>query len=206
MALNFWQEPLKLTQGDTLTFQRFLSDYQPPAWQLTYEIRGGSQVIEFLSTPSGNNHLIMVPAATTAGWLPGDYVMAGYAINSGTGERVQFYYNALPIYSNLAGSPGNLPTQTFAQKMLATIETVLLAKATGDLISSAVGDTRFQYLTMEELRTEHGYWKQVRANEVAKLNAKMGRPTGYKIRPRTNVTAPGPSVGMFPPFSGYYGW
>lgn len=179
-----------------MTFQKFLPDYLPSkGWSLKYEVRGGSQVIEFTSVATGDSHQITVAAATTATWLPGDYVMAGYAINAGTGERVQIYYNNLPVYENLVGTAGNIPEQTFAQKMLAAIEAVLVAKASGDLISSSVGDTRFQYMTMAELRTEHGYWKGVRANEVAKLNAKAGRPTGNKIRPRLNVTGQSSGIG-----------
>lgn len=199
---TLWREPQEFAAGDTLSFSRSLDDFRASqGWSLKYDMRGGSQPIEFISTATNDDHKILVLPAVTATWLPGDYTLAGEAINSGTGETHQIYLGYITITPNLSAMAGNAPAQTFAQQMLAQIEEVLLAKASGDLLESQVGDSRFKFLSMEELRTEHGYWKSVRANEIAIQNAKMGRPTGNKIRPRMNITGYAPQLG-----SGVWPW
>jgi len=60
-------EPIQITAGDTLSWQRSFSNYPASAgWQLTYELRGNGQAIEFSSTANGDTHVILVSAAITA--------------------------------------------------------------------------------------------------------------------------------------------
>lgn len=206
MATTQRREPDELAQGDTLAFTKSLGDYPASAgWSLVYEMRGQGQDIEFSSTASGDDHVLGVAAVATAQWLPGGYVLAGYAVNT-TGERHQIYEAPFVVGQNLQGAPGEIEVKTFAQKMIEQIETAMLAKAGDDLAASQVGDSRFQLLTPEQLRTEHGYWKQVRANEVALQRAKEGKPTGMKIKPRVNVMSTGPLIGMQIWRGGYGGW
>ena len=193
-----WREPIQFVVGDSLIFQRSLDQYPASAgWSLLYELRGVAQPISFTSTPSGNVHQINVPAATTATWLPGDYVLTGFAILAATGERHQIYYGDLPIYGDPQQAPGIGDMRTHAQKMVDLLESVMLAKAGDDLAASSIGETHFKYLTPAELRLEHGYWKSVRQQEIARARAKAGLPTGNKIRPVMRVKSPGVSVGMF---------
>lgn len=204
---TIWREPIELAAGDTLAFTRNLSDYPASqGWSLDYELRGQSQAISFQSVANVDAHQVTVTAATTATWLAGDYILRGFAINSGTGERHQIYYGDFQLWSNAQTEAGNVPKQTFAQQMIAQIETVLLAKAGDDLAASQIGESRFQYLTPAELRTEHGYWKEVRRMEIARDRAKMGLPTGLKSRPIFKIKTPGPTAGMFGHGSGYGGW
>jgi hypothetical protein len=203
---TLWREPSEIASGDTLLFERSLPDFPASAgWSLNYQVRGGTQVIQFNSTADGTAHSINVPGATTATWVAGDYVMWGYATLTATGERHQIFYGELKIYPNAQALLGDAPEQTFAQQMIAQIEAVLLAKAGNDLALSQLGETKFQYLTQEQLRIEHGYWISKRRNEVAKLNSKNGKPTGYKIRPRINISGTGPILGSQWPGS-YLGW
>lgn len=192
-----WREPIQFVAGDSLIFQRSLAQYPPSAgWSLLYELRGVAQPISFASTPSGNVHQINVASAVTAQWLPGDYVLTGFAILA-AGERHQIYYGDLPIYADATQAPGIGDMRTHAQKMVDLLESVMLAKAGDDLAASSIGETHFKYLTPAELRLEHGYWKSVRQQEIARERAKAGLPTGNKIRPVMRVKSPGVSVGMF---------
>lgn len=201
-----WREPQEFSAGDTLTFERSLPDYPASAgWSLDYELRGGAQAISFQSTADGDAHKVTVTPATTATWAPGSYVLTGYATLASTGERHQFYYDTFTIWENKQTAAPDAPEKTFAQQMVEQIELVLLAKAGNDLAASKLGETQFQYMTHEQLRAEHGYWVTVRRQEIAKLNAKSGRPTGNKIRPRINVCPSGPVFGSQWP-TGYGGW
>jgi len=192
-----WREPIEFVAGDTLAFNRRLADYPADqGWSLLYELRGGTQAVSFTSTASGSDHACVVSAATTSTWAPGSYVLEGYAVNGD--QRFTIYYGALAIRLNLQTAPGNAPIQTFAQQMLAQIEQTMRAKAGDDLAASQLGDTRFQYLTPEQLRIEHGYWKGVRRQEIAKERAKAGLPTGNKIRTTINVVNSGTGYGVMP--------
>lgn len=203
MSQTIWREPIEFAAGDTLSFTRRLPDYPASeGWSLLYELRGGAEVITFESTPDVDSHVILVPSATTAAWLPGDYLLVGFAQNGAV--RHQVYYASLAITPN---TPDAGPEETFAQKMIAALEAVMLAKAQDDLAESAFRDSRFAYLTPEQLRTEHAYWVCVRRNEIAKERANHGRPTGNKIRPQINVKTTGPAVGMSTGYlTGYGGW
>jgi hypothetical protein len=194
VAQTQYREPIDLVAGDTLSFSRKLGDYLAgDGWSLTYELRGGAQAIEFSSTANGADHVLLVAAAVTATWLPAEYILAGYAIKGA--ERHQIYLGTLSVTENLQAAAGNVPEQTFAQKMVNALEAVMLGKAANDLTESTINETRFRYLTPEQLRIEHGYWLGVRRNEVAAQRARAGLPTGNKIRPRMCVKGQGSMVG-----------
>lgn len=204
-----WREPQEFSAGDTLIFERSLPDFPASAgWSLDYELRGQTQAISFQSVADNDAHKITVLPAVTVQWIPGSYVLTGYALLASTGERHRIYYGTLDVFENKIGLAGDAPEKTFAQQMVEQIELVLLAKAGNDLALSRLGETEFRYMTHEQLRMEHGYWKSVRLNEIAKLNAKQGRPTGNKIRPRMNVSGSGPIFGSQWPggLGGYGGW
>jgi hypothetical protein len=172
-------EPNKLAQGDTISFIRSLGDYPATnGWNLTYELRGSGQVIEFSSTPSGDSHAVIVTAATTAGWIPFNHECEGYAINVGTGERSRIYHNYLLVVPNLQGSPADIDTSTHASRMLALIEAVQEGKFNHDLLSTEVEGTRILRLTPQQLREEYYFWKAERRREIRKANALAGRSDG----------------------------
>lgn len=199
------REPIEFSAGDTLAFKRSLADYRATdGWSLVYEGRGQSQPIEFSSTADGADHSITVDAATTATWLPGEYALAGFAVKGS--ERHAIYMATLNVLPNLQAAPADEPVQTHAQKMVALYETAMLAKAGDDILETRIGETAFKYMTPEQMRTEHGYWVSVRRNELARENARSGRPTGNKVKPMFRVMSPGPSVGMADVRSGYLGW
>lgn len=190
MSQTQYREPIEFAAGDTLSFTRKLPDYLAgDGWSLTYELRGGAQAIEFSSTASGGDHAIAVTAAVTATWLPAEYILAGYAVKAA--ERHQVYLGTISITQNLPAATGDVPKKTFAALMVEKLEATMLAKAGDDLARSALNDTGFWYLTPEQLRVEHGYWKSVRVNEIKMERAKAGLPTGNKIRPSFNVVACG---------------
>lgn len=206
MSQTLWREPQEFPAGDTLAFTRRLADYlATDGWSLHYDLRGGAQPISFDSVADGSNHKITVAAAVTALWLPADYILVGYAVNGD--ERHQIYYGDFVLTENLADALGDEPQKTFAQQMVENLEAVMLGKATNDLLESRIGETLFRYLTPEQLRMEHGYWSGVRRQEIAKLNAKQGRPTGNKIRPQLNVKNISPTIGVSRwPNGNYGGW
>lgn len=200
---TLWREPLTLAAGDTLAFSRQLPDYPATdGWSMLYTISGNNAPpLQFQSVASGSAHSLSVPAGTTAQLLPGDYVLTGYAIKGD--ERYQVYYGALTVTENTVTEQVQ---KTFAQQMVEKLEAVMLGAADDNLLESRIGETLFKYLSPEQLRAEHGYWKTVRRQEIAMERARAGLPTGNKIRPVLRVKPIQPSVGMFGRGTGYGGW
>lgn len=203
-----WREPLEIVAGDTLAFNRRLGAYPAPAYHLLYELRGGAQPIEFTSVQFGAtpSHFVTVPVAVTATWLPGDYTLTGYAVSADGTERHQICELDIPVKANAQAEAGDADIRTFAQKMVDNLELVMLGKAGADLLESRIGETQFRYLTPEQLRTEHGYWKTVRRMEEARARARAGRPTGLVTRPVMSIISPGGNRGLFGRGSAYGGW
>lgn len=203
MAQTIIREPIEFTAGDTLAFMRYLPDFLPSdGWSLLYVLRGDSADTQFTSTTSGSSHAISVSKDTTATWAPGEYILIGYAVKSTT-ERHQIYYGQLQLNANFPATQGDEPVKTFAQKMVEALETELLARAEGGgmgLVSSQIGETRFQYQTEEEIRSAHGYWVMVRNNEIKIQRAKAGLPTGDRIKSTFRVTPQGQFWGLPPWF------
>jgi hypothetical protein len=173
-------EPQKLTAGDTVSFVKALADFPAgDGWALTYEVSGPNGQYEFNSAASGNSHLCTVAAATTAGWLPGEYELSGFAVNATTAERVQIYQAQLHVLPNTAA--GAAAQQTHAQKMITLIEGVMLGKAGHDILESDIEGTCIKRLSPAELWQEYNYWRGVRAQET------RGGKAG-KIVPRFQIT------------------
>jgi len=186
-----WQEPIELRAGDTLSFSKGLSDFKPSdGWYLQYQIRGSGDPVSFQSTASGDHHVILVPAATTAAWKPGDCKLIGFATDNT--KRFQIYDGQISILSDATSNTEDTFPKTFAQRMIEQIETAMLAQAGNPLAASRVGDSQFQYLTPQQLREQHAYWVLARRNEISADRAKAGKPTGLRTHPVFSIT---PTVG-----------
>ena len=62
-------EPESLVAGDTVTWQKTLSDYPASdGWVLSYRLINAAGNIDITSSASGDDHLVSVAATATAGW------------------------------------------------------------------------------------------------------------------------------------------
>ena len=188
------REPTEITAGDNLAFTRTLPDYPASqGWILKYVLRGGADPITFTSTPSGDDHVIAVDAATTALWLPADYEAVGFAENGA--QRTAFYISHLTVLVNAeVKDPAELLTH--AQKMIASLEGQLEKMAQDDIIDSSVEGTQIRREARKEIFQLRAKYKREREAEVARDNARNGRPTGRRIKPQINVMFPGRSRGI----------
>ncbi len=179
-------EPQTLAAGDTISFLKSLSDYLPSAgWSLLYELAGDLNY-QFTSTASGESHQLTVAAAVTALWVPGEYELSGYAVNAGTGERVQIYQARLVVTPNVA--TGETAPRSHAAKMVELIEAVMLGKAAHDILESDIEASRIKRISPAELRTEYSFWKAQLSSEEDAARAAHGLPNRRKIKPRFQIT------------------
>lgn len=189
MAATSTREPLLLVAGDTISFTRTLPDYPATdGWSLKYEIRGGAQAIEFTSVASGAAHQVKVEEDVTATWLPGDYTIAGFAINANTGDRHQIYYAAFEIFKDLVAAPGDANLQTHAQRMVKLCEDRLEELAAHVLNDSKVETTEWYRTKREEYLRLRNHYKAEVKNELDAQRAANGLPSRNKITPIFNIT------------------
>ena len=184
------REPTQITQGDTIEFTRCLPN-QPATggWSLLYALRGNGQAIEFTSTASGSDHAVLVPATTTELWLPADYQLEGWAVNT-DGTRKQIYLAGLLITPDLATASPDVDVTTHAQRMLVLVEEQLEACAKNILLQTTVEGTTILRERRTELLMLRNRYIQERRGEIAAEKAKSGQPTGRKIRTIFAITQP----------------
>src|ERR1035437_2605578 len=96
------QEPTQFAAGDSLSWTKSLSNQQSQdGWTTLYCFRGYQ--LSYLDVPSdetANNHLTTIPAAMSAGLLPGTYKVAGFALLAASNQRVQFYSGVIVVTPN----------------------------------------------------------------------------------------------------------
>jgi hypothetical protein len=196
------REPPVFAVGTNLLFERRLPDYPASqGWQLTYQLRGGAQAIQFQSAADGDFHLVDVPAATTALWQAGDYLMTGTAINAAgnaaanidAGEAHQIFYGDIQFTASLAGTPGNLPVTTHYQRMVTMLQAVAEGKAGHDILTSKIEGTVIERMTPEQFTYFYEKYYRLRQNEIDGERAANGQPSRNRIKPIFSIVPLGPS-------------
>lgn len=174
-------EPAQFRAGDTLTFQRNLSDYPAGAgWQINYSFRSiVATAIDFSSTPSGNEHLISVPAATTAPWLPGRYSGVGVVTDGTTVKTI--WSGQLEILVNLSQVQAGTDLRSCNRKILDYLNEMIASRAVNPLKMSSVEGTEFNWADWRDLIPVQAlYQTKVRNEEIADLQGQH-KPTGRTI-------------------------
>ena len=197
--LNGYQsrEPDYINAGDTIKFERTLPAYPASqGWSLKYSIVGLAAQISFSSTPDGDSHAILVTSDVTAAWLPAEgAVLAGEAVNAGTGEAHQIYFCSCPVKPNLQGAPADQPILTFNQKAIIVLQELFLSKGPDDLLQAHIGDSMFRFETKAQIWDALCKARAARRVEVDIERARMGKPSRRRILPVMAITPPGPLYG-----------
>ncbi len=108
--------------GDTVRWLRVLPEYQASAgWVLTYTLLNAAGKITITATAQGADHLVNVPAATTAAWAAGDY--SWRAQTSKAGEVYTIGEGRMTVYPSF--SVATLDTRSANRQALDAVETFL---------------------------------------------------------------------------------
>ena len=115
--------PKTLPAGDTALWRIALPAHPASAWTLTYELVNATSRITFDGVPWGpdpTQHLIEVPAATTATWQPGRYTWRARV--SGSGQVLTVADGIMDVLPSFATA---IDARTHAEKTLTAIEAYL---------------------------------------------------------------------------------
>lgn len=167
-------EPATLRAGDTWTWQRAFTDYQPGAgWVLGYTLNCAQAIFAFpasaiTASTDGQSWLVNVPAAATAA-CP---AVAGYTLyallnNPSTGAVETLPVRKVSVLPAIAGAKLPVDTRTHNEIVLANIDLALEGVTRPDVIEYTIhGRTLKSYdrLQLEKLRAIYAY--RVRCERV----------------------------------------
>jgi hypothetical protein len=147
-------EPTSVTAGDTLTWRRSLPDYPASAgWVLSYALANADGLITITATADGDDHLVSVAAATSAGYLPGEYAWQSYVTKSA--DRYMVDRGALTILPNLATQGAGFDLRTPTKVALDKIDAWLSRPDTLPFVSEyEIAGRRMKYADVLAMRSK----------------------------------------------------
>lgn len=181
------REPVVFTVGDTLSFQKALTDFPASdGWSLEYflyTLAGKDTGVEFTSAAASDGaaeHLVDVDnfAATLA---PGIYVLAGFAVKAAV--RQQIFGGQLTLQPNLP-SGADAPSQKwFEQEMVELLEASLRRLYAHELKETDVQRVRILRADREEVQNQHAIWTERLNNRKKIERVRNGGSAGDAVVP-----------------------
>lgn len=180
MPIIAYTEPASLIAGDTAKWIKALPDYPASVgWALSYELVNAGQRIAFGSAPYGDDHLVNVPAATTAPWAPGAYSYRARAALAGE----VFTVGAGPITVAPAFA-ASTDARSQARRTLEAIDAVIEGRASSAVAEYSIAGRSLKNIPVAELLTlRDRYARMVRDEEAAAAIASgRGNPGRVYVR------------------------
>lgn len=172
-------EPARFRAGDSLIFKRAFNQFSAVDWTLSYHLRGKKK-IDFTATAEGTGFSISVPAATTAGWLPGDYYWQA-VVTSGT-EKHTVGTGKITVLQNLAAvTDENFDGRTDTRKAFDAIEAVLKKTASRQQEEYQIDGVQVKDKPIAELLVLRDHYKSLIDQEASAEHIESGRPGKKKI-------------------------
>lgn len=169
-------EPVQLTAGDTVAWQRSLADYSAAdGWVLSYALvqRVTGLRILFSATAGGSEHLVSVPAETTAGWMAGEYDGQGY-VSKGT-ERYQVWKGTVVILPNYGGAEDVGDPRSKAKIILDFIDACFTKLVQKQTVEATIEGVDLKFRSLDELTKARNYWGNIYAEEQRATAGQTGR-------------------------------
>lgn len=174
------QIPAQITAGDTATWKRSHADYPASAgWSLVYYLVSATAQITFTSSADGDDHLVLVPAATTASWAAGGYQFQERAEKTG-GLKYTLASGRIQVLPNLAAATSGLDARSHARKVLDVLEAWLENRANWAADFQLAGRSVRHIPVPELLTLRDRYRADVRREEQAARVA-QGLAPGNRI-------------------------
>lgn len=175
-------EPAEIIAGDTLTWKKSLSDYPAPTYTLKYRLINAANKYDITAAASGDDHLVTVTAATSAGYAAGIYTWTSWVEK--TGERYTISNGTTLIKPNLAAQSAGYDTRSHIKKTLDSIEAAVEGRATRTDLRHMINGREVWHMSPEELIKWHSHYKQLYQQELQAEKIKNGLGTGRKILTR----------------------
>lgn len=166
--------PASITAGTTVKVSRTFSDFQPPTWSLNVYVNGAVVLGPIAATVDGQGFLVTLTAAQTATLTAGVYTV-GEVVTDGT-DTYTASSTTITVLPNFATATAG-SFQSWAEKTLAVIESVLSGRITDDIMSYQIGNRMVTKIPVDELMK---YRTQLKAEVAAKKTG--GGSFGAEVR------------------------
>lgn len=180
-------EPQTIAAGDDVSWDKSFHDYPATEWTLHYVLRNKAAIYTFAATATGQVFRVTLTSAETAQWKPGVYAVGAYVSATGKQVAVRPSFPTMTVTPNLASNPAGVATESFAVRMLATLESTIEALATRRVNSASVNGQAYTLANLSELyQLREKFASEVRREKAQeRLNAGLGSSTkiGIRFRP-----------------------
>jgi hypothetical protein len=125
-------EPTALITGDTITWQISLADYPATdGWTLKYTLLNAAALLTITASAAEADHLVSIPAAISAAYIPGDYKYQKYVERGAdeTLERITLDEGTIAISAGIFSATAATDTRTQNRRILDAINAVLEGRA-----------------------------------------------------------------------------
>lgn len=123
MADEATVEPVAVRAGDTLSWRKSLGEYPASSsWVLTYTLINSLAKITIAASADGDDHLVIVPAATSANYTAGRYSWVSHVTKAA--ERHTIATGVMEVLPNLAAAT-TYDNRTPARQALDDVEAAL---------------------------------------------------------------------------------
>lgn len=188
-------EPTTITTREELHWTKCYPDYPASLWQLNYYFRGPG--VGFNAawatevTADGDEFDIVVAATKTDDMtVAGDYVWQAWLTEiADSTNKFKIGEGRVKVVIGFdPASVATVETRTKAKIMLDAIDAALLAFATSDVteyeIETPAGRRRVKKSDKATLTAERKYWASIVTNEIAREDARNGRPLMKSVQMR----------------------
>ena len=177
-------EPEVLTIGDRWLWKRtdLGTDYPPSSYALSYNARlqgAGSTAISITASESGDDYLVEVASATTAGYIAGTYSWSANITRSSDSQRIQIDSGDFVIKTNLSSDTADPRDQD--EKMVDYLESTLESLAQKLTTSYSVSDRSNTLQSMSDVREQLSEYKGRIRSKQNKVRAKSGQRTDMNL-------------------------
>ena len=167
-------EPASLIAGDTAKWIKALPEYPASAgWVLSYELVNAAQRLTFGSTAAGDDHLVNVPAATTAAWAPGGYTWRARAALSG--EVFTVGSGQITVQPAFAAATD---ARSQAKRTLDAIDAVIEGRASSAVAEYSIAGRSLKNIPVAELLMLRDRYARMVRDEDAAAGLATGRNPG----------------------------
>lgn len=179
------REPTSFTAGDTLSWTRTLADYPASAgWVLAYRFINATSKFDITSTASGANHLVSVPAATSAAYAAGTYSWQAFVTKAA--ERYTVGSGVCVVDPNLAAvSAAGYDDRSAARKALDALNAGLQQFGSNAHVHGySIEGREMRYRTFADFMAARDRLVQEVAREEAAQRAAAGLAGKNRLRVR----------------------
>lgn len=160
-------EPRTFYSGNTVNWNKSLSDYPADEYLLSYALVpiSGGEAYEFSASASGELHLIRLSPATTNGYEAGEYSLIPTVTDldtSGATTKITLDPIRVEIYP---AATSEVDRRTYAEQIVQDLQDTYKKLAANSIQSATVNGRTYTRNNLADIRAEIIYWEQQVSNE-----------------------------------------